>query len=328
MFRNSLTREQVEDGYRLVLGRPPESEHTIETQRIRHADFPQFLRSLLESEEFASRRGLTEAEQQSLFLQPINKSFWTGRPQIQYDVNPDVMERLVHRISEQWTRLGEQDPHWSVLTDDRFRADKINAESLAAFNESGRHYASIIAHFEQRTGSPASKGVCLELGCGVGRITRHLAETFESVLALDISPGNLALCRAYLAEAGLTNVQARQIVTLSDFETLPEVDFFYSMIVLQHNSPPIQKAILDVILSKVRPGGGALFQIPTDLIDYEFDAERYLASNDEIMEIHALPRQVIFELLDKHGLKIRDVAADGFIGIYGSETFYAVKPDH
>lgn len=326
MTQPHLTRAEVTEAYRLILGRDPESDGVVEAQAQAFTDLPSFWRTLLESEEFAKGRGMTETDRRILILDPINHAFWRGQLPIQHDVSPEVMTALVRRIQEQWTRLGEEDPHWSVLTDDRFRAEKLDEAALEAFNNSGADYARMISLFEHRTGVSASKGVCLELGCGVGRITRYLAGTFDKVIGLDISPGNLALCNAYLDQVGVTNVETRQIGSLSDFEALPEVDFFYSVIVLQHNSPPIQKAILDVILGKIKPGGGVLFQIPTDLLDYSFDAETYLASQDEVMEIHALPRQAILELMQKHGLIVRDIASDGFIGLYGSETFYAIKP--
>jgi SAM-dependent methyltransferase len=321
-----LTHEQVEEAYRLILGRAPESAAVTDAQAKAFSDLPTFWKVLLESEEFGARRGLTEADQRQLVLEPIGQTFWRGKQPIQHDVSPEIMAALVKRIQEQWTRLGEEDPHWSVLTDDRFRADRITDEARAAFNKSGAKHARLISLFEERTGVSASKGVCIELGCGVGRVTRYLSEIFDKVIGLDISPGNLALCNAYLEQVGVTNVETRQISGLADFEALPEVDFFFSMIVLQHNSPPIQKAILDIILGKIKPGGGVLFQIPTDLVDYQFDAEAYLASPDQVMEIHALPRTAILELMQKHGLVVRDIAPDGFIALYGSETFYAVKP--
>lgn len=326
MTPSTLTRAEVAEGYRMILGREPESDMVADAQARSFTDLPSLWRALLESEEFAARRGVTEAAQHELVLEPIRTTYTRGPLPIQHEVSPEIMAALVKRIQDQWTRLGEQEPHWSVLTDDRFRAEKLDDEALAAFHASGANEARLISHFEERTGVSAAKGVCVELGCGVGRITRYLAESFDTVIGLDISPGNLALCNAYLDQVGATNVETRQIASLADFEALPEVDFFFSIIVLQHNSPPIQKAILDTILGKIRPGGGVLFQIPTDIVNYSFDAEAYLNSPDTVMEIHALPRQAILELMQKHGLVVRDVAPDGYIGHYGSETFFAVKP--
>lgn len=42
---------------------------------------------------------------------------------------------------------------------------------------------------------PASRGVALELGCGVGHLSRRLAKGFEHVVALDFSEGMIAAAR-------------------------------------------------------------------------------------------------------------------------------------
>ncbi|MDQ3125032.1 MAG: hypothetical protein M3Q74_05435, partial [Pseudomonadota bacterium] len=90
-------------------------------------------------------------------------------------------------------------------------------------------------------------------------------------------------------------------------------------------TPPIQKFVLDTIFSKIRPGGGALFQIATDLLGYSFDAEAYLQTPDLGMEMHSLPRPVVLKLLSSHGLNVAELTPDNFTGMYGSETFYVKK---
>src|SRR5438132_1823888 len=41
-------------------------------------------------------------------------------------------------------------------------------------------------------------GTCVEVGCGPGRMTRHLADRFDRVVAVDVSPEMLALARGYV----------------------------------------------------------------------------------------------------------------------------------
>lgn len=47
-----------------------------------------------------------------------------------------------------------------------------------------------------RLGDDPRGGVCLEVGCGPGRMTAALAERFDRVLAVDVSPAMLARARA------------------------------------------------------------------------------------------------------------------------------------
>src|SRR5438094_9465912 len=54
-----------------------------------------------------------------------------------------------------------------------------------------------------RLGADPRGGVCVEVGCGPGRMTRHLAERFDRVIAIDVSPGMLAQARAGVTAANV-----------------------------------------------------------------------------------------------------------------------------
>lgn len=318
----SLTREQVLEGYRSLLGREPESEAVIGQQLSHFASERDFWRALVSSDEFRLR---TRSADQ-VVMDAVDAAYWAPAMDVEHEVPAATMDVLVERIRRQWTVLGETNPHYSVLTSDEFRTENLNPGAVARFYQSGLGSAQLIEHFERRTGTEASRGVCLELGCGVGRVTRYLADRFDKVIAADISPGNLALCNAHMLDHGITNVETVQIRDISDIEALPGFDFLYSLIVLQHNSPPIQNAILNTLLSKIRPSGGALFQIPTGMPHYRFSAAEYLDSDGPEMEMHCLPMHVVLQQIRDNGLNIMDIAPDAFIGVLGSNTFYALKP--
>ena len=316
-----LTEYDVVEGYRVFLERAPESPEVIAHHRAVHPHRGSFFNALMGAPEF-TRRVSSLAVRDALHGQltaPVAN--------IQHDAPPEVMNRMIGRIREQWTHLGEVDPHWSVITADKFRADQIgDPENLAQFRASGEREARLIDLFGERTGQRHRGGVCIELGCGVGRVTRRLADRFDKVIALDISPGNLALCRAYMAEEGVTNVETRQIQGLEDFDDLPDADFFFSVITLQHNPPPIQKLILRKIFQRLRPGGLCLFQALGEALGYSFEAESYLSGAAPEMEMHVLPRAVILSEMRTHGLYPLDVVADAHTGdIIGSVTIYGQK---
>ncbi len=84
-----------------------------------------------------------------------------------------------------------------------------------------------------------SRGTCLELGCGVGRLTLGLSRSFEHVIGLDVSASHLDLAEEVLRKEGRTNIELRRVNTLEAFQQLPEIDRFFSLIVLQHNPPPV-----------------------------------------------------------------------------------------
>jgi len=176
------------------------------------------------------------------------------------------------------------------------------------------------------------KGRCLELGCGVGRITKPLAPLFEQVVAADISPGNLAQCEKRLNAAGITNVERVLLQSPAHIESIREIDAFLSVIVLQHNPPPVQHYLLNSILSNMNTGGVVFFQTATINPGYAYQIPFHLGLHKEAFEswsLHCLPMQHILKLLQNHGLELLEVIEDGQTGgllkRFHSHTFFAIK---
>lgn len=121
------------------------------------------------------------------------------RQSIETDVSPDVLQRLFDRIHAQWKKLGEDEPYWSVVTWKQYLKENY-AANAAQFNESGAPHAAVVDYLTARNGIALRGGTCLELGCGVGRVTQFLAKRFNRVIAVDVSSGNLAICKEHLAK--------------------------------------------------------------------------------------------------------------------------------
>jgi SAM-dependent methyltransferase len=106
--------------------------------------------------------------------------------------------------------------------------------------------------------------VVLDLGCGVGRLTRALAGRVALVHGLDVSAEMLA--RARDALAGLQNVELH----LGDGATLAGIgdascDAAVSLVVFQHiPDPAITLGYIREMGRVLRPGGWAAFQVSTD----------------------------------------------------------------
>ena len=104
----------------------------------------------------------------------------------------------------------------------------------------------------------------VEIGCGVGRLTRVLAREGASVRALDVSPRMIELARKH--NPALANVEW----IVGDGATLAGVDFqsadvCVSHVVFQHISDPsVTLAYVREIGRVLRPGGWAAFQVSND----------------------------------------------------------------
>jgi 2-polyprenyl-3-methyl-5-hydroxy-6-metoxy-1,4-benzoquinol methylase len=299
--------------YRIFLHREPESADVVRRQSRRAPG--ELISSILDSPEALLH---TPPQIKANFVRPLQP--------VQVEVSQDQLDAMFQRIREEWSKFGETDPYWSVMTNPAYRSDRIDEATLEHFYETGREHADLIDLVGQRSGdAPRRNGVCFELGCGAGRITRYLAERFDRVVGVDVSPGNLRLAEESLQRRGVKNVETRLIDDPVQFEDIPAFDFFYSLIVLQHNPPPVQAYILDRCLSKLRPGGAFLFQTPTHTPGYAFDAQAYLESKSPGMEMHCLPMPSVLRLLSNHGLQPLEVLMDPHTGMYGSHVFYGVK---
>jgi SAM-dependent methyltransferase len=224
-------------------------------------------------------------------------------------VDAVALARMLAHVETCWRRLGETEPHWSVLTNSRFKSDRI-AETRDEFYASGEGDVRRLLDAANRRGVVLPfQGTCFELGCGVGRLTPWLARSFGHVIATDISESHLALAEQAIRSGGCRNVELRQVNQLEALEQLPMFDCFLSLIVLQHNPPPVIRWLLLIILSKLRIGGVGFFQVPTALPAYSFDAEAYLANppSDGLMEMHALPLEVVLSTIREAGCELLEV---------------------
>jgi hypothetical protein len=139
-----------------------------------------------------------------------------------------------------------------------------------------------------------------------------LAQQFESVIACDIFSAHLSIARSKCNGTGV--IQFRQIETIEAVHDLPRTDLLFSIIVLQHNPPPVIAHILDGLLARIQPGGIAYFQVPTLLRDYHFEVDRYLAGVGSGMEMHVLPQRHVFDIARKNQCLVLEVQADNMIG--------------
>lgn len=239
-------------------------------------------------------------------------------------VDDVVLGRILDHIHRVWTRLGAEEPHWSVVSTADFKPARIQ-DTIGRFHETGRAEAANLSRLLARVGLAVPRpATALEYGCGVGRVTRWLAPLFDRVIGVDISANHIAEARKYLSAEGVANTEFTHISRVSQIDELPGFDFIYSKIVLQHNPPPVIARILDVLCSKLRPGGAGVIQIPTYAAGYAFRAKEYLEKMDKIagMEMHVLPQPAVFGILDTHGCLPIEVSRDHLTTVdYVSTTF-------
>jgi len=244
---HQIDRAIVVACYRYLLGREPENERAIQEKREIES-VAELIRHFTSSSEYRRHS----------IIRYLRSAYSSLYYKIDYDIQDQRLSALFDRIKQQWARLGDQEPFWSVLTLENYLVANLEDSQVREFYESGKLDADLLNTFETRNEVRISRAICLELGCGVGRVTRHLSGMFSNVFAVDISPGHLEHCRTHLSRQGVSNFAPILINSPEDVRRLPGFDFLISFIVLQHNPPPIQYFMLDTLLSKINHGGGPI----------------------------------------------------------------------
>jgi ubiquinone/menaquinone biosynthesis C-methylase UbiE len=151
---------------------------------------------------------------------------------------------------EHWNSFARQDAFTAILS-----ARDGSATDTETFDHKGQEEAELFARFV----TPDS--IALDIGCGVGRIERHLAPRCKRLYAVDVSDEMLARAREWCA--GRENLR---FVVASAAEVdcfLPGTfDFIFSYLVLQHLEYEDAFLALCSIARMLKPGARAFVQFP------------------------------------------------------------------
>lgn len=306
-----VTPEEVIHAYKLFLGREPENADVVAGYCQNAQTLDQLSRIFMSSPEFMRRMGSAlEKPQANIHRHPFN----LPKIPVETEVSSEVLGQMFERIHAQWDHLGATEPYWSIVTQPQnYMADfEQNREQFfASGNSTCQNFLATL----RRSGiNPTQLDTCLEVGCGVGRVTRYLAGAFRQVIAADISAKHLELAKAQLTEQGLRNVDLQHWHNADQLSQLPQVDVIMSVITLQHNPPPIMLWMIKTLLSHLRPGGVAYLQIPTYRNGYLFEVDRYLASTPpDTLEMHYLPQPDVFKVLAQAHCQCLEVREDGMV---------------
>lgn len=308
-----LAREAIFWAYRLYLDREPENDQVVD-EKWRSCSSTQQLRdNFIYSREFRENNPTLHIP--VLFGDEPEMS-------IQDVCAEDDLQKLLDHVQGTWQELGRIEPHWSVIISEQYRQSNIQANKDAFYQTGEQHVAQLFGSLERNGVDHNGFKTCLDYGCGVGRITRHLSERFEKVLAYDISLSHLRCAEEYMTQEKISNVALNQITHVRDVQAFPQVDLTYSMLVLQHNPPPVIAFIIEELVRSLNPGGVAFFQVPTYRLGYSFSLERYLSDEGtrREMEMHVLPQSRVFEIAQRAGGRVLEVIDDGWTGIRFKEV--------
>lgn len=163
-------------------------------------------------------------------------------------------------LKQVWETLGDQDPLWAVVSHPDKRGGRWNLDEFLATGEADVGRAREI--LSRHTQAPARFGRVLDFGCGVGRLSLAWRRHADRVAGVDISEPMVRQARRLAGDdAGLEFI----VNARPDLAVLPteSFDLCYSHICLQHIPWPIARGYVTEFGRLCRPGGWALFQLPS-----------------------------------------------------------------
>ena len=209
-----------------------------------------------------------------------------------------------------WESFASDDAMFFIATEDRRFTRSWTAAEF--FELGGQEVADILGW----VGSRAHPGRLLEIGCGLGRHTVHLAARFEHVDAVDISPSMIEQARGL----GMPSNVELAVCSGRDLSGFPDGghDVVYSCLVFQHI--PDEAVIASYLKETVRvlsPGGRALLQFdsrpsgPATTLRELAPDWLLPRSYRRFVRRYRRPPQRLRELVETSGLTVQDERGAG-----------------
>lgn len=160
-----------------------------------------------------------------------------------------------------WNRLARKNPYWAILTS---LPDIDAPPDLDSFFRSGLMAVDREIEYLDKYNLCPHRKRAVDFGCGLGRLTRGLAEHFDSVIGVDISEEMIRLAKAHNAHPERVDFVHN---IAPDLAVFPDeyFNFIYSDITLQHIHPEVAKCYIVEFIRILKPRGVASFQVPASI---------------------------------------------------------------
>lgn len=158
----------------------------------------------------------------------------------------------------EWKLWGRVDPLWAVASWSNKQKGGPAPWTDHEFYSTGR--SDWEDFLEQWSTYGVNTAHCLEIGCGAGRLTKHIASSFTTVSATDVSLHQIEYASSRIEHCNVTFI-------LSDGVRVPEyvgnVTAVFSAHVFQHfDSYEDAKRLLKTVTERLMPSGTMMIHLP------------------------------------------------------------------
>ena len=165
----------------------------------------------------------------------------------------------LERLQQRWNIAGKDDPFWAVLAAPDKKGNRWQVDD---FFKTGSDEITALMGYVTSLNLPVARRRALDFGCGPGRLSQALADHFEHVDGVDISPSMIELARGFNRHPDRCDYHT---LGADDLHLFPDqhFDFIYTTMTLQHLKPRTMKRYLQEFLRVLRPDGLLIFQVPS-----------------------------------------------------------------
>jgi SAM-dependent methyltransferase len=164
---------------------------------------------------------------------------------------------VAEHLGRAWDRFARENALGAILSTD----GQFASWNVQEFLATGRVDCTKFIRTLDRISPGVPRTRALDFGCGVGRITRAMADHFDEVVGVDAAASMIDQARALHSDCKncefVFNGQA-------DLRVFPSASFsvVYSRIVLQHIKPAVAERYIRELIRVLSPGGVLMFQLP------------------------------------------------------------------
>ena len=239
-------------------------------------------------------------------------------------------------VQKTYEDYGKEDPLYAVLS----RKDaKNNNWDVDEFFASGREEIANAMRHLSKLGVDVNKTKAMDFGCGVGRLTQALCDVFEGAVGIDISYSMIEGAKKHNEFGDRCEYRVNTTDDLAQVDDA-SFDFVYSNISLQHSPPEASSNYIAEFFRILRPGGVALFQVPSGprYDPGSLSAKIYSIRRGPLrrfwkrirgmppVEIHYINQSIVEEIIKTAGARLIDARQQGSVrGSRVSMLYCAVR---
>jgi ubiquinone/menaquinone biosynthesis C-methylase UbiE len=220
-------------------------------------------------------------------------------------------------LQKNWEGFAQTDPLWSICSDPAKRNQRWNREEF--FETGKREIEKVLEHLCSVGVTVDKAAPALDFGCGVGRLTRALANHFPECWGIDISPTMVRMAQDFHKDCERCNFCLNQTSSLTMFRD-GYFGFIYTSIVLQHIERKYVENYLLELIRILKPGGVFVFQVPDHFnagvieklrhkLRLRSNLARLLKRRQDmfLMDMHCIPEEDVRKLLSGQKVRLADL---------------------